>query len=446
MIYLIYYISPLLLFLCAKDYYTQRSIISKAINVKCKKIIWITQYISLYIYFIVLIKNIFEYGEIETYSTINNLLLIACLFGLIQRNYKLIQTLEDILKGILEFTIICFILGGAQATWIVTLSILILSINAGKNKLKSNLWVLNGTGLIRFLTCPWLSRKWIIDSTRRAYINLKYFRYIIKSLNFLTPWIQISAILIIFSTILNITIITKLLVILQIIFGLGLYITADLKWIPFLYSLLFVIHYQSSIYIYKIYNVGIQLRFLDFLLILFIILYSFNSLTGESNPNKLLYKFRGITKFLTFYAFPLRLYCERELVNIITFHIRGHKNIEKFNAFDNKGFRKNELILSSNDQKKCILFSLGDFCYLSSKNGDPEKGFSSELHFKQCSNLFKIFKDCEIDFYQHCFIEKECTYESRNIAALKIISDGSSRGYRLDFQRRDKISPMKRFN
>ncbi len=443
MFYLIYLISPFFLLVSSFDYYYQSSIISINIKDTYKKIIWGAQPLFLISYFFITLFYLFSEGSVFSLFIIKILLLFSCLIGLFQRFFKVLKTLEDILKGLLEFVLISYLLGGDQTSWIVSISVLILSANAGKIKLTSDLWRFNGSGLIRFLTAPWLARPFIRNKASYLYRNSLFFKNIIKYLNFFTPLIQLSSIVLFISVFFELNFLSNILLTLQLLFAIGLYLTVELKWIPFLYISLYLIYYLSIGITYNSLMTGIILSRFDIVCILFILIYSINSLTPDSKTNTFLYKFRAYTSFISFSAGPLRLFGERDLINMISYYIVGYKGL-KFNSFNRLGFRTPEKLLNSSCQKICLIYPLSEFCYLSYLNKDIRNGFCSNNHKKQCNIILSNFSDSNIQFFQHKFIEEKAEYESIHVATLYINKNNDPEDLKFVFN--GPVLPMARID
>ena len=240
-----------------------------------------------------------------------------------------------------------------------------------------------------------------------------------------------------------------ILLVVQLSFAVGIYLVCDLKYIPHLYAiLLFCYYFMPLPDAYFFFDFQIITLF-HWLVVAYLILFTMCSLSPMSSSGDLIYKFRYYARFFVFSATPLRLFTERDLVNMISYQISiaGDTNIS-YNPFKKDGMRKKPSLYKSFCKPFCLTFALSEFCFLTFSSDDPSCHFVSENHEKICSTFFSKFPGHLISFFQHDYQEKTHDYRTRLVARV-IIPSGTDEKNVLTKIRLEKISfllPLDRFN
>ena len=365
------------------------------------------------------------YNGIDLSSNI--LLSLGCLMALIKRRQHLLKTLEAQLEGITYLLVLSFILVDSESAWLISISMLVISVNAGLSKLSSKMWTnfSKVNGLVHFLTTPWLARTMVRHTTQKL-SSSRFFLTLVSFLSIATPWIQLSGVLLLVGKVFNISSLIFVTSFLQFSVAIGIFLVCDLKYIPHLYCFLitcFLVLPAPNDLSYL--DLTSTLGIFHLLIVSYLLLFTVSSLTPNARPGSPLYEFRKYTMFFSFSAAPLRLFSERDLVNMISFNIIPGSHTKKFIIpFTSDGEKPVQPALISTCKPFCLCYPLSEFCGLSfDGEAHPYPRFLSVNHRNICLSIFMSLRGSSIVFFQHRFNPSTFSYDSFKVASVSIPSD-----------------------
>jgi len=359
------------------------------------------------------------------------LIVCCCIAGFGKRlNCTFSNGLEYYFEGIALLSTLALAFKSNAAAGILSASILIISISAGTEKTKCQLWSSkSGRALIMFLILPWQSREFIRNTTSHQYAKSNSFRIVLNSLQILVPWIQIiSGIWLL--TMLFMHSSNNLIFIpigLQLLFAITLFIIADLSWIPFFYVwliLVFCLGLEENISNLSINysSQGLILSLSMFYIMLSALNIILSTLNSSVTKRIIVSLPKCVVKILYAFSIPrgvFSMFTERNLSNMITHYIENAQGLPILNAFTSNGLRSKAQNLSSRDLFT-LLYPLGDFISLNCTNFTDEYIYKSTYHKRQCNAIFEEIGSGTISFFQHIWDEDSFKFNSTLIAEMFI--------------------------